>query len=118
MKRCILPTAALALCGCTVGPNYKRPHVDLPPSFRGQQTAAANGAAASFGDEKWPNVFRDPELQKLIRTGLANNYDVRIAATRILEARAQVGIARSNRFPNISGTAGYFTERVPGFGFN
>src|SRR5581483_5037009 len=79
---------------------------------------AANGAAASFGDEKWPNVFRDPELQKLIRKGLANNYDVRIAANRILEARAQVGIARSNRFQNIRGTAGYFTERVPGFGFN
>src|SRR5581483_6024964 len=100
MKYCGLAAVALALCGCTVGPDYKRPQVDMPPAFRQPQPAAPNApasadAAASFGDEKWFNVFRDPELQKLIRTGLANNYDVRIAASRILQARAQVGIARS-----------------------
>jgi outer membrane protein, multidrug efflux system len=117
MKRCSLLTVALALCGCTVGPNYKRPQVDLPAQFRGPEAAGAD-ATTSFGDEKWSNVFRDPELQKLIRTGLANNYDVRIAATRIVQARAQVGLARSSQFPNVSGTGGYFSERVPGFGFN
>jgi len=123
MKHQSLLLGALALCGCTVGPNYKRPQVDLPPQFRGPQatgagSAVSSAATASFGDEKWPNVFRDPELQKLIRTGLANNYDLRIAATRILQARAQVGLARSNQFPNVSGTGGYVTQRVPGFGFN
>ncbi len=116
MKLCTLVIAALALCGCTVGPNYKRPQADLPAQFRGPEAASAN--AASFGDEKWPNVFRDPELQKLIRAGIANNYDVRIAATRILQARAQVGITRSNQFPTVAGTAGYVSQRVPGFGFN
>jgi len=110
---------ALALCGCTVGPNYKRPQVDLPPSFRGPQVpVASSSGSASFGDEKWANVFRDPELQKLIQAGLANNYDLRIAATRILQARAQVGIARSYGFPTVNGTGGYVSQRVPGFGFN
>jgi outer membrane protein, multidrug efflux system len=110
----LLAAFSLLLFGCTVGPNYNRPDVSLPASFRSAQPAEGN----SFGDEKWPDVFRDSELQKLIHTGLDSNYDVRIAATRILQARAQVGLTRSNQFPNISGTGGYFIERVPGFGFN
>jgi multidrug efflux system outer membrane protein len=119
MKRNALLIAALALCGCTIGPNYKRPGTDLPTSFRGPQAPAATpGGPISFGDEKWSSVFRDRELQKLIRTGLANNFDVRIAATRIVQARAQVAIARSSQFPAVSGTGGYISQRVPGFAFN
>ena len=93
----------LLLTGCTVGPNYKRPQVAAPPAFRGaDDTHASTADKASFGDETWAQVFQEPELQNLIRTALANNYDVRIAAQRVLEQQAQVKIARSQEFPTLA----------------
>lgn len=89
-------------CGCTMGPNYQRPKVDVPGVFR-EAPSAAPSQAASFGDEKWWEVFKDAQLQSLIRAALKQNYDVRIAATRILEAQAQVGIARGNQLPTAGG---------------
>jgi multidrug efflux system outer membrane protein len=86
--------------GCNVGPKYTRPDVPAPPAFRGADNAAVSSdAKSSLGDEKWTEVFQEPELQSLIRTALANNYDVRIAAQHILEQEAQVKIARSAQFP-------------------
>ena len=70
-------------------------------------------AAESLGDQKWWEVFQDKQLQDLIHTALQQNYDVRIAATRILEARAQVGIARADQLPTISGGAQAVNERNP-----
>ncbi len=58
--------------------------------------------ANSLGDEQWAAVYREPELQALIRKALANNYDVRIAAQRILEQQAQVEITRSQQFPTVT----------------
>lgn len=90
------------LAGCTVGPNYKRPAVDVPLAYRAasadtpagdhlpagqsvpQSTPTAPTPVRSFGDEKWWDVFQDDELQNLIRTAMKNNYDLRIAATRLL----------------------------------
>ena len=97
-------TACAFLAGCTVGPNYKRPNTDVPTSYRTLEAppAAATPAAASLGDEKWWDVFQDQELQKLIRTALQQNYDVRIAATRVLQAQAQVGLARANQLPTLN----------------
>jgi multidrug efflux system outer membrane protein len=131
--------------GCTVGPNYKRPKVDVPGAYRGAQLQEEapsqqallqqrpNGAAsrspqrlqasdnptqpqsadASFGDQKWWEVFQDPQLQKLIRTALRQNYDVRIAATRILEAQAQLGITRADQLPALNAGASATNVRVP-----
>ncbi len=99
-------TAALLaglLAGCNVGPRYKRPAYPAPPAFRGADDAAiVSEAQNSLGDQQWSEVFREPELQTLIRTALANNYDVRIAAQRVLEQQAQVQITRSNEFPQIT----------------
>src|SRR5215813_3484027 len=67
----------------------------------------------SFGDQKWWDVFQDPELQGLIRSALKNNYDVRIAATRILEAQAQLGITRADQLPTIGAGAAAVNRRVP-----
>lgn len=92
------------LAGCNVGPRYKRPVYPAPPAFRAaDQTTALSDAKSSLGDEQWSQVFREPELQALIRNALANNYDVRIAAQRVLEAQAQVQITRSQEFPQITG---------------
>jgi outer membrane protein, multidrug efflux system len=103
--------AALLLAGCTVGPNYQRPAVDAPPDFR---SALQPAAAESLGDARWWQLFPDEILQSLIRTALAENYDVRIAAARILEARAQVTIARSFQFPEASASGGAQYSRVEG----
>src|SRR6266403_3392837 len=92
----LLFLVTLGFAGCAVGPNYKRPAVSVPGTYRGveSETASATGPntsepakapspntmPASLGDEKWWEVFQDKELQGLIRTALQNNYDVRIAA--------------------------------------
>jgi outer membrane protein, multidrug efflux system len=89
---------ALVLSGCVVGPDYRRPEVNVPPDFRGATPGAAQDAR-SFGNLEWWKVFQDEQLQALVRTALEQNYDLRVAATRILQARAQVVIARSFQFP-------------------
>lgn len=93
----------ILLSGCTVGPNYKRPQVPVAPAFRGADSAEVTTAnKASLGDENWARVFREPELQNLIRTALENNYDVRIAAQRVLEQQAQLRVTHSQEFPTLS----------------
>ena len=113
------------LAGCTVGPNYKRPNTDVPTAYRGLTAEeAASASTQSLGEEKWWKVFQDEELQKLIRTALQQNYDVRIAATRVLEEQAQVGLARANQLPtvNVSGTGTALrnaaTGPIPAYTFN
>jgi multidrug efflux system outer membrane protein len=92
-----------AITGCNVGPKYKRPIVPAPPSFRGADDAAiASAKDTSIADQQWSAVFQEPELQALIRTALTNNFDVRIAAQRIVEQQSQVQITRSQQFPTIS----------------
>jgi outer membrane protein, multidrug efflux system len=88
--------AALSLSGCMLGPNYKRPSVETPPQFRAAMTP---DAAASIADLKWFEVFQDEQLQELIRVALVQNYDLRDAIARVEAARANLGITRSNQFP-------------------
>ena len=69
----------------------------------------------SLGDEKWWTIFHDLELQTLIRAALEKNYDVRIAATTVLQAQEQLTIIRSNQFPSVNAQPSFTTERIPGF---
>lgn len=110
-----LSLTMLLSTGCAVGPNYKRPSADVPGVYRGAtpQEAAQPAAAQSFGDQKWWEVFQDKQLQDLIHTALQQNYDVRIAATRILEARAQLGITRADQLPTINGDVLAVNENNP-----
>jgi multidrug efflux system outer membrane protein len=103
------------LCaGCAVGPNYSRPVVPAPPEYRGVSTdQTGKSGAASFGEQKWWDAFQDEVLSDLIRTALKQNYDVRIAAARILQARAQVGISRADQLPSVSAGASAVNERIP-----
>ncbi len=105
----------LALAGCKLGPKYARPAVNTPDSFRGLAPDLNGNAASpnSLGDEKWAEVFKDPALQELIKEALANNYDVRIAAQRVLEQQDQVGITRSQQFPSVSGGGSYTALGLP-----
>lgn len=100
----LLLVAAFLQTACLVGPNYKRPQVNVPTAYRGPDGAAAGTAAEkSLGDEKWWSVFQDEQLQKLIRTALQQNYDLRIAATHVMQAQAQLAATRADQFPTISG---------------
>lgn len=112
-KRWLSTIAFLLLTGCTVGPKYKRPPVTVPDTYRGLAPDAGPETAASLGDEKWWTVFQDQQLQALIREALAQNYDVRIAASRVLQAQAVLGITRADQYPSITGGAAASNERFP-----
>ena len=117
MKRCTaLMIAALFTTGCTLGPRYKRPTATIPGAYRGvvpEQGVASPIAPGqvprpqvlSLADQKWWDVFQDEQLRTLIRTALEQNYDLRIAASHVLEAQAQLGITRADQFPSLSGGA-------------
>src|SRR5580765_7814784 len=114
-KEKLIVAFLVMLCsGCAVGPNYKKPAVPVPPGYRGapaEQTGKSG--AASFADQKWWDAFQDEALRDLIQTALKQNYDVRIAAARILEARAQLGITRADQLPTVAASAASVNERIP-----
>ncbi|HWR15352.1 MAG TPA: efflux transporter outer membrane subunit [Terriglobales bacterium] len=97
------------LAGCTVGKRYQRPQVATPPEFRSAPAGASD--AASLADEKWFQVFKDPQLQELVRKALVSNYDLREAVARVEAARAQLGITRADQLPTVYGSAGVTTQR-------
>jgi len=99
----LVMSAATLMSACAVGPNYHRPDVQIPDSFRAStESPQAESQTTSFADLPWWQVFHDPQLQELIRTALKQNYDLQLATERISAARAQVGITRSNQFPQVS----------------
>jgi multidrug efflux system outer membrane protein len=102
--------AAVLLSGCTVGPNYHRPTIQTPTAFR-SPTPTPTSDPASLADLKWWEIFKDERLQELERTALAQNYDLRDAAARVEAARANLGITRSNQFPNLDASADISTTR-------
>ena len=84
------------LSGCAVGPNYQRPKVNTPTEYRDAQGAAQQ---ASIADLPWWEVFKDDRLKNLVQTALANNYDLRIAVTRVEQSRQIAAQARAQYFP-------------------
>ncbi|HEY4565070.1 MAG TPA: TolC family protein, partial [Thermoanaerobaculia bacterium] len=98
----IFPLGCLAGCATTAGHDYQRPPLNPPVQHRGQ---AGPAEAASLADQAWWDIFRDDALKSLIAEALKNGYDVRLAAWRVEEARANAGIANAQRFPAIQGQA-------------
>ena len=115
MKRIFVTLATLSLCGCAVGPNYKRPQIALPDQFRSAPAPAAD-PAASIADSKWQDLFPDPAMNQIVTTALTNNFDLRIAAERIQQARSQLGITRANQFPFLDVQAGITGTRSSSVG--
>src|SRR6185312_11665437 len=100
-----LTLVSTIVSGCAaVGPNYKRPDIAPPATFRGDTDAQA---AASLADAPWWQVFSDEALQTLIRDAIAHNLDLRVAVARVQEARALSGVARSFLYPEVNLNAGY-----------
>ena len=105
----LLPLLVLPLVGC-LGSAYRRPELAMPKQYRdGEAGAHPDGpmapGARSLGELKWSELIHDDELAKLIQEAQANNYDVRIAAARVLQARAQWVGTRAGQFPAVNGTA-------------
>ncbi len=115
----------LLQASCLMGPNYRRPATPIPPAYRGPDSTPSEPTPDSLGDAKWWTVFQDPQLQALIRTALKQNFDLRIAASRVLQARAQVVITRANQFPTVTGGpqatgshSASVTSVIPGYTYN
>ncbi|HZW79751.1 MAG TPA: efflux transporter outer membrane subunit, partial [Candidatus Deferrimicrobiaceae bacterium] len=106
----ILAVLLVLEASCMMGPKYKRPAVNVPQDYRAPEPQQA-AAASSLGNEQWWQVYQDPVLTQLIHTAIAQNYDVRIAAARVLEAQAQVGITRANQLPSANVGADVFSEQ-------
>jgi multidrug efflux system outer membrane protein len=104
VRRIYLVTCIVAaLSSCTVGPNYKRPAIAAPTQFR---SGEAQPGPLSLGDEKWFDVFLDETLRGLITESLQANYDVRIAAQRVLQAEGQLAATRSGLYPQLNAQGG------------
>ncbi len=96
--RLALGLLALAAGGCAVGPDFVKPEPVVPPAYRSE---VAPAEAASFADQAWFDVFQDATLRGLIDDALTNNYDLRTAAARVEQAQHQVGVTRSELFPQV-----------------
>jgi outer membrane protein, multidrug efflux system len=100
--------AASLFGGCKVGPNYKRPSVQVPSTYHDfNPNPQAEAQAASYADLPWWQVFQDPVLQDLIKTALIQNYDLQTATERIIAARAQLAVTRSSLFPQVQGNGNF-----------
>jgi multidrug efflux system outer membrane protein len=115
MKRCAFVLPALLLAGCAVGPNYKRPVVPVPDTYRGAQ---AQPSATSLSDTKWSDLFHDDTLRDLIATALEQNLDLALAAARVEEARAQFRITGAHRYPFLYAQTGFTANRPSLIGSN
>jgi NodT family efflux transporter outer membrane factor (OMF) lipoprotein len=106
--------AFLSCASCTVGPNYKRPSTPVPSSFRAPEPPPTTdqAGAGSLADLKWFELFKDDQLQELLRTALVQNYDLRDAVARVEEARALLERTRSNQFPNFAAGGAVEFNRV------
>src|SRR6266850_1770611 len=102
----------LALAGCAIGPNYKRPFVPVPERYYADERADERASEArSLADIPWWDVFDDPILKGLIEEAIRNGFDARLAAARVQEARARFGIARSQSFPTVDYEVGWQRAR-------
>jgi multidrug efflux system outer membrane protein len=106
----------ISLAGCMVGPNYHRPNIQTPTVYRDlSENPQLQAQAASYADLPWWQVFQDPKLQELIRIALKQNYDLQLATERIVAARAQLAITRSNLFPQVQGNGNFTGGKDPSF---
>ena len=91
-----LGIAAVLLGGCTLGPDYERPELEVPASY-----VQPVEQGAIFANTPWWALFDDPELRYLVELALIENQDLGIAVARIEEFRALLGITRADLFPTV-----------------
>src|SRR5712691_142468 len=112
MRWLLAAVVVSVLSGCMVGPEYQRPALPTPAVFRGAAEVTTPPDTTALGDLHWFDIFKDEQLQALIRTALVANYDLRTAVARVNEARATLGITRSEQFPTMAASADITTVRA------
>jgi len=95
-KAVILLLLFLMVPGCMIGPNYKRPVIDIPGSWRVEEEEAKETA-----DTRWWEQFNDPVLNGLIETALRENKDLKIASARVEEFLGYLQTTRAGLFPQV-----------------
>jgi multidrug efflux system outer membrane protein len=110
MRRFIVLASVILVSSCMVGPNYHRPKLDIPPSFRYEEKDAHNTA-----NTDWWKAFQDPVLDALIDEALANNLTVKIAAANIEQAAGVLMQVRAPLFPQVQYSGGAAREKVTEF---
>jgi multidrug efflux system outer membrane protein len=108
MRKAIILLAVVLLAGCAVGPDYKRPAVDVPQSFRFEEKEAKD-----LANTAWWQQFNDSVLNDLIRIALQENKDVKVAAARIEQFVGQYVTTRAAFFPQIGAGASGGMQRFP-----
>lgn len=113
MKRFLLTGfSALALAGCTVGPEYKKPQVVSPATWRATQGPAQSQVTTAKTAPQWWALFHDPMLTRLENEVAASNLDLKVASLRLMQSQAEKRIASAAQMPNIDGNASYGRERA------
>ena len=112
----VVALACAFSAACAMGPNYKRPAVETPPAFRGDTQPAAD--TRSLADVRWSDLFGDETLTRLVSGALEQNFELRIAAERVLQARELLRIQRADRFPAVDASAGVTSARASREGAN
>lgn len=101
----------VAVAACNVGPSYERPKIESPENYRG----AAAPTEESLADAKWSVLLADQTLRQLIQSALEHNYDLAVAANRVLQAEAELGITGADRFPSLAAQAVVGAQRTRQF---
>jgi NodT family efflux transporter outer membrane factor (OMF) lipoprotein len=100
---------AVFVGGCAVGPDYKKPAVSAPTQW--SESAAGVAAGRNASETAWWKTFHDPELDSLVDRATAANLDLKVAAARVREARAQYGAAKADFWPTVDGTGSFAREQ-------
>jgi multidrug efflux system outer membrane protein len=111
-KLAYLSVFTILMAGCMVGPKYARPAVSMPTDYRAAVPPQPSAPPSSLGNENWWQVYQDPVLVQLIHTAIQQNYDVRIAAARVLEAQAQLRVIHSGQLPSAAVGANLSSQQV------
>ena len=113
MKRSFLTSLSLlALAGCTVGPNYHKPQVSAPATWRSTQLPAQSQVSTASTDPAWWTLFHDPVLTRLEQEVAASNLDLQAASLRLMQSRAERRIASAAQLPHMEANASYARERA------
>ena len=96
LRMMLLAFFAVGLSGCVLGPVFERPEIDLGTGYR-----EAVPAGESVANLPWWELFKDPQIQELVRTALQTNRNLEAAAERIAQARAMVGYTAADQYPSI-----------------
>jgi multidrug efflux system outer membrane protein len=116
MRSVIATLTLLCLTGCAVGPNYKRPKVQSPAQYRQPVQVTEPVSKASLADLSWTSLFGDEVITGLVRTALRQSNDLQAATERVLQARAQLGVVRSQLAPQLTASGGFTANRNSSIG--